>query len=88
MPKIEIDLRSPDGNAFHLIGLAKRLCKQLEKDPDPITAEMTSGDYAHLLKVFKREFGEYVTLIGADENEEDDDDDRDDDEDDEEQSRR
>jgi hypothetical protein len=58
-----IDLTSPDGNAFALIALAKRLAKQLDKDGAEIIKEMQSGDYEHLLQVFDREFGEHVTLI-------------------------
>tara|TARA_Y100000034_G_scaffold114993_1_gene151714 strand:- start:6071 stop:6292 length:222 start_codon:yes stop_codon:yes gene_type:complete len=59
---IEINLTGPDGNAFYLIGVATRLAKQLDKDPKTITEEMTSGDYEHLLEVFEREFGSFVTL--------------------------
>ena len=61
-----IDLTGPDGNAFVLMGYAKRLAKQLypkelgfEKQ---IIDDMTSGDYEHLLEVFDKHFGDYVIL--------------------------
>jgi hypothetical protein len=60
--KIEIDLTGPNGNAFYLLGLANSLSKQLSKDGKVIADEMTTGDYDHLLEVFDREFGSFVTL--------------------------
>jgi len=67
--KIEIDLSGPNGNAFVILGIASELCKQLNKqlgvtikDWDKIQTEMTSGDYDHLIEVFEREFGDYVTI--------------------------
>lgn len=47
---IEIDLTGPQGNAFFLLGQASTL------------AEMKESDYEHLLEVFDREFGDFVTL--------------------------
>ena len=58
-----IDLSGPDGNAFFLIGMARKWAKQLGKDADKIVAEMQSGDYNQLLSVFEREFGNVVTLL-------------------------
>jgi len=60
--KIEIDLTSPQGNAFFLLGTVDKLAKKLGKDGEAIIKEMETGDYEHLLKVFDREFGKYVTL--------------------------
>ena len=60
---IVIDLTGPDGNAFFLIGTAKRLAKQLGLDAQKITFEMTSGDYEHLIKTFDENFGDFVTLL-------------------------
>lgn len=60
--RIEIDLTGPSGNVFALLGYASQFCKQLERDFKPIQEQMTSGDYEHLLKVFDREFGDFVTL--------------------------
>ena len=58
----EIDLTGPDGNAFALMGYAKRFAKQLDLDPQPILDDMMSGDYEHLLEVFEEQFGSFVTL--------------------------
>ena len=59
---LEIDLTGPHGNALYLIGVAKNLAKQLEKDSAAIIGEMMSGDYEHLVEVFDREFGHFVIL--------------------------
>ena len=59
---LEIDLTGPDGNAFVLMGYASNLAKQLKKDENAIRKDMQSGDYEHLVEVFDREFGDYVTL--------------------------
>ena len=59
---IEIDLTGPDGNAFVLIGTAGNLAKQLGLDGKKIQAEMMNGNYEHLIEVFDREFGSFVTL--------------------------
>ena len=59
---IVIDLTGPDGNAFALMGYAKRLAKQLKFDAKKITTEMMNGDYEELLEVFDRYFGDYVIL--------------------------
>lgn len=61
--KPEIDLGGPDGNAFALLGTARKLAKQLGMDPKAITKEMTDGDYEHLIAVFDKHFGDYVDLI-------------------------
>jgi hypothetical protein len=60
--KITIDLTGPDGNAFVLIAYAKQFCWQLHRDFEPIKKEMMSGDYKHLLEIFDKEFGSFVTL--------------------------
>jgi len=59
---IEIDLTGPEGNAFYLLAKAKRLAQQLSLDSHRILNDMKSGDYEHLLEVFEKHFGEYVTL--------------------------
>jgi len=59
---IEIDLTGPDGNAFVLMGYASRLAKQLGLDSASIINDMKSDDYDHLLEVFEKHFGEFVTL--------------------------
>lgn len=61
--KTTINIDGPDGNAFVLLGLAKRFLKQLgkgEDDIETILTEMQSGNYDNLLIVFQRELGEYV----------------------------
>lgn len=59
-----IDLNGPDGNAFALMGYAKRFAKQLKwKDGgSALINEMMEGDYEHLLEVFDNAFGEFVIL--------------------------
>lgn len=59
---IIIDLTGPDGNAFVLMGYAKRFAKQLDLDADVIIKEMKSGDYENLLQVFDNYFGAFVIL--------------------------
>ncbi len=63
--EIIIDLTGPDGNAFALISTAQNLAKQLNYEPKErgeLTAEMMSGDYEHLIKVFDKHFGHFVIL--------------------------
>jgi hypothetical protein len=64
--KRKIDLTGPDGNAFVLLGIANDLGKQLGLDPKErgaIHAEMISGDYENLIKVFDLNFGDYIDLL-------------------------
>lgn len=66
-----IDLTGPDGNAWALIGHAKRFARELGLDGDAISEEMRGGDYKNLLAVFEKYFGDYVTLlVDSDEKEE------------------
>ena len=58
----EIDLTGPNGNAFALLGFAKRFCKQLDREVDPVLNEMRSLNYDNLVAVFEREFGDFVVL--------------------------
>lgn len=58
-----IDLTGPQGNAFFLLGTARKWAKDLGKDVNKIMEEMQESDYEHLLEVFDREFGEYCTLL-------------------------
>jgi ABC-type amino acid transport substrate-binding protein len=63
--KIEIDLTGPNGNAFYLLGMARKLGRQLEWNKEKIQAtldEMKSSDYNNLIEIFDREFGDYVDL--------------------------
>ena len=60
--QIVIDLTGPEGNAYVLLGYASRLAKQLGLNYEEIHKEMISSDYENLLKVFDKNFGEYVIL--------------------------
>lgn len=54
-----INLDGPDGNAFHLLGLARSFGKQLDYERDvlaEILMDMASQDYKHLLEVFHEHF--------------------------------
>lgn len=64
---VTIDISGSDGNAFVLIGYARKFAKQLDLDFKPIKDEMMSGDYDNLLKVFNKNFGNVVDLVGYDE---------------------
>ena len=61
---IVIDLTGPDGNAYALMGYAKRFVKQLgwKDNGSALINEMMEGDYEHLLEVFDNAFGEFVIL--------------------------
>lgn len=59
----QIDLGGPDGNVFALMGYARNFCRQLKRDPKPITTEMMSGDYKNAVKVFESNFGSFVDII-------------------------
>lgn len=70
---ITIDLSGPEGNAFYLIGLGKKIGRQLDRPWQQVNNavnEMMSGDYKNLLKVFRREYGEFVEFIGENTNDE------------------
>lgn len=60
--ELVIDLTGPDGNAYALMSYASRFCKQLGLDSDEVIAEMKSGDYENLIKVFDGYFGSFVVL--------------------------
>ena len=59
---VVIDLTGPEGNAFCLMGYAKKFARQLDLDANQIIEEMKSGDYENLVMTFDRYFGEYVIL--------------------------
>jgi hypothetical protein len=60
--EVSIDLTGPDGNAFVLIGYANKFARQLGLDKEKIVKDMMSGDYEHLVEVFDKNFGDYVTI--------------------------
>ncbi len=56
---MKIDLTGPLGNAFALIGLAKRIGKELDMpkaEISAITAKMMSGNYSSLLDTLVESF--------------------------------
>lgn len=61
--KPQIDLRGPDGNAYVLLGTARKLAKQMRLDSAHILQEMQSSDYENLINVFDKHFGEVVDLV-------------------------
>jgi hypothetical protein len=64
--RVEIDLQGPQGNAFYLLSTATQYAKQLgysEKLTRELINEMQSSDYANLIEVFDRHFGDFVDLI-------------------------
>jgi hypothetical protein len=61
--EIVIDLTGPQGNAFFLLGYAKKLAKQLDfEDVEGLLDDMQSSDYEHLIQVFDEHFGDFVIL--------------------------
>ena len=61
-----IDLRGPQGNAFALMGHAVDLLRQLDRRDEvhAMRTDMMSGDYDNLIRIFEKNFGDYVTLVG------------------------
>ena len=59
---IEVDLTGPEGNAFVLIGYARKWSKELGLNPDEVEKEMTDGDYENLVGVMEKYFGKVVTF--------------------------
>ena len=59
---IVIDLTGPDGNAFVLLGYAKRLSRELDLNYKQILDEMMEGNYENLINVFDKYFGDFVDL--------------------------
>jgi len=66
-----IGLRGPEGNSFVLLGKAGELAKQLGLDDKAIKAEMMSGGYDNLIRVFDKYFGQHVDLVGFSDPDED-----------------
>ena len=60
-----IDLTGPQGNAFYLLGTAKRYCGYADlsnERTEEILTELKSGDYEHLIKTFDKYFGKLIDL--------------------------
>jgi len=57
-----VDLTGPEGNAFVLIGYARKWSKQLGLDSKKVEKEMMKGDYENLVSVLEKYFGNVVTF--------------------------
>ena len=57
-----IDLTGPEGNAFALMGYARKFARQLGLNSDTIIKNMMAGDYENLVQIFEDNFGDYVIL--------------------------
>jgi hypothetical protein len=57
-----IDLASPEGNAYALVGIARRLAAMTGQEAGAITGRMLQGTYDHLVAVFEEYFGEFIVL--------------------------
>ena len=57
-----IDLTGPQGNAFYLLGLASKLCRQIGIDEALVLDDMKNGDYEHLITRFDTYFGNVIDL--------------------------
>ncbi len=63
--KVEIDLKSPQGNAFYILGLVETLGKQINFPKEirkDIRKVMMSGSYEDLIKTFDIWFGDHVII--------------------------
>lgn len=60
--RMVIDLTGPQGNAFFLLGTARKLANRCDIDADTVIEEMKSGDYDNLVDVFDKYFGDFVDL--------------------------
>ena len=61
-----IDLQGPQGNAFALMAYADDFLRQMGRRDEfnAMRTEMMSGDYDNLIRIFEKNFGDYVTLVG------------------------
>ena len=56
MDKPELKLSGVDGNAFMLLGVARKVALANGMDWDKINKEATEGDYDHLLQTLMKYF--------------------------------
>ncbi|MBD1577846.1 hypothetical protein HC723_15720 [Vibrio sp. S11_S32] len=61
---LKINLNSPEGNIFYLLGVAKRLAPQMGLNAEEIVTEMKSGTYNNGIEVFKKHFRYVVRIEG------------------------
>jgi hypothetical protein len=60
--KIFISLSGETGNAFHIIAMVKKVCKETGQDFETIEREMTAGDYDNMIDVVKEHFDCFVFM--------------------------
>lgn len=60
--KMIIDIDGPEGNVYSLMAIARKLADRLGLEGTKIMTEMQEDDYSHALRVFNKNFGDYVTL--------------------------
>ena len=60
-----IDLQGPQGNAFALMAYADDFLRQMGRrhEFNAMRTEMMSGDYDNLIRIFEKNFGDYVDLV-------------------------
>jgi len=60
-----IDLHGSQGNAFALMGIAEYWLRQMGRTDEfrQMRTDMMSGDYTNLLRIFEKNFSDYVELI-------------------------
>ncbi len=58
-----IDLSGPEGNAFHIMGVVKKVCRKKNIDHKPFLEQMMSGDYDNLCDVVREHFADDIKLI-------------------------
>jgi len=58
-----IDLDGPDGNAFFLMGIAKRICPQVGVNYDKLHEKMVADDYGTLLIEMDLALGDYIEFV-------------------------
>ena len=63
--RFKLDLTGSDGNAFVILGYARRFGKQMgmsEEKVNELTDHMMAGDYENLITIFDNTFGDHVDL--------------------------
>lgn len=58
-----IDLSTPDGNVFSLIGMVTKTFKLMKRDHRSVMNEMMGGDYFNAVFVLERELGGIYDII-------------------------
>lgn len=65
-PYIEVDLDGPNGNAFYLLGLVKKLNKNIlcmgEDENKKVCESLMTMDYNNLIQYIEDNFGAFVIL--------------------------